>query len=166
MTDISTHATTATAAAATANAVAIKATYIRTADGLFKCPFCTVTKERQNTMFYHMKKHTGDMKYICSVPGCDRRFIQKSGLDQHTAQAHPVGDHEMWGCPCCDHSCRMKANMQIHIARMHLPQSADNGSCAKCDKSFCSATAYFYHAYSCSGTALEPELVASKQTQS
>jgi len=163
MTDISTPTVAAATAAATTQ---IKATYIRTADGGFQCPFCDITKDRQNTMFYHMKKHTGDMKYVCSVPGCDRKFIQKSGLDQHTAQAHPVGDHEMWGCPCCDHSCRMKANMQIHIARMHLPVETDTGACPKCDKCFSSATAYYYHAYSCTGTTLEPVLVPSKQTQS
>ena len=127
--------------------------YQKNEAGEFVCPHCGETKARQNTMFYHMKKHTGDMKYVCSVPGCDRKFIQKSGLTQHMAQAHATGAPE-WGCPCCDHTCRMKANMSIHIARMHgetVAPAASSGAtvCVVCDKTFASATAYYYHAGEC-----------------
>jgi hypothetical protein len=136
-------------------ATTTKTVYVRNEAGEFVCPHCGETKARQNTMFYHMKKHTGDMKYVCSVPGCDKRFIQKSGLTQHMAQAHPVGLPE-WGCPCCDHTCRMKANMAIHIARMHgagVPPAASAGAteCVVCDRTFASATAYYYHASACFG---------------
>jgi hypothetical protein len=133
--------------------------YQKNEAGEFVCPHCGETKARQNTMFYHLKKHTGDMKYVCSVPGCDRKFIQKSGLTQHMAQAHPSGA-PAWGCPCCDHTCRMKANMSIHIARMHgeVPPAASTGAteCVVCEKSFASATAYYYHAVACFGVKEEP----------
>jgi hypothetical protein len=135
------------------------AKYQKNEAGEFVCPHCGETKARQNTMFYHLKKHTGDMKYVCSVPGCDRKFIQKSGLTQHMAQAHATGTPG-WGCPCCDHTCRMKANMQIHIARMHgdVPPAAASGAtdCVVCEKTFASATAYYYHAVTCFGVKEEP----------
>ena len=139
-------------------AVATTSKYLKNEAGEFVCPHCGETKARQNTMFYHLKKHTGEMKYVCSVPGCDRKFIQKSGLTQHMAQAHPEGKPE-WGCPCCAHTCRMKANMTIHIARMHgegIPPAASSGAtaCVVCDRSFASATAYYYHVGACFGSPL------------
>jgi uncharacterized C2H2 Zn-finger protein len=135
-----------------------KSKYIRNESGHFTCPHCDKVTERQNTMFYHLKKHAGDLSYRCTETGCDRAFIQKSGLQQHVAQAHPdVTDksnpyaNHMYTCPeeNCDHACRMKANLMIHIARKHSPWiPAYTGSCL-CLKSFASATAYYYHATSC-----------------
>jgi hypothetical protein len=143
----------ATATSVTAAAPA-KMTYIRNEKGEFVCPDCGITKTRQNTMFYHMKKHAGDMKYVCDV--CQKGFIQKSGLQQHKAQAHAAAEESpMWDCPCCDHSCRMKANMLIHIGRKHgdgwIPVVSGVGACdcTGCKKSFSSATAYYYHAVHC-----------------
>lgn len=133
--------------------------YIRNAAGEFVCPHCGVTKARQNTMYYHMKKHTGEMSHVCGV--CSKGFIQKSGLDQHMLQAHPTEaaaagtDVTEYDCPCCDHSCRMKANLVIHIARKHgdgwIPTvpTAGGATCERCDRSFSSPTAYYYHAAAC-----------------
>jgi hypothetical protein len=137
--------------------------YQKNEAGEFVCPHCGETKSRQNTMFYHLKKHTGEMNYVCTVSGCDRRFVQKSGLIQHMAQAHPEGKPE-WGCPCCPHTARMKANMTIHIARMHgdVPPAASSGvtTCIACDRSFASATAYYYHAAMCFSVTEEPVCLA------
>ena len=143
----------------TKKVAATKTTYIRNEIGEFVCPHCGVTKARQNTMYYHMKKHTGEMSHFYSV--CDKGFIQKSGLDQHMLQAHPKEaaaagtDVTEYDCPCCDHSCRMKANLVIHIARKHgdgwIPSvpTAGGATCAGCDRSFSSPTAYYYHAATC-----------------
>lgn len=129
-------------------------TYVRNEKGEFVCPYegCGVTKARQNTMFYHMKKHAGNMDYVCDVPGCGKSFIQKSGLQQHRLQAH-TADAPEWSCPCCDHVSRVKSNLLIHVGRMHgagwIPCSANDGSCTGCKKTFSSATAYYYHAVQC-----------------
>jgi hypothetical protein len=129
-----------------------KTLYIRNAAGEFVCPHCGITKARQNTMYYHMKKHTGEMSHICGV--CSKGFIQKSGLDQHMLQAHSTGVTE-YECPCCDHSCKMKANLVIHIARKHgdgwIPTvpTAGGAICTGCERSFSSPTAYYYHAAAC-----------------
>lgn len=143
-----------------------KTIYIRNAAGEFVCPHCGITKARQNTMFYHMKKHAGDLSHVCTV--CSKGFIQKSGLDQHMLQAHSsavagVIEHS---CPCCDHSCKMKANLLIHIARKHgdgwVPSAPTTGgaTCTGCARSFASPTAYFYHATACFG-AKAPEPIAA-----
>jgi hypothetical protein len=150
-------------------AVSSKSKYLMNAAGLYVCPHCGETKARQNTMFYHIKKHTGTLDYPCTEPGCGKAFVQKSGLVQHRLQAHPAPDRVMWGCPSCDHTCPVKANMVIHIGRMHgaprIPGVATSGcvDCSGCSKTLASPTAYYYHAVSCFELGLEPT-TASKAT--
>ena len=133
--------------------VTIKLSYVKNEDGHFVCPECNVVKTRQNTMHYHMKKHTGVYEHVCEVPGCGKEFLHKSGLQQHTIQAHPTPDATIWSCPCCPHTSKMKANLVIHIGRKHgtgwIPTPPEDGNCTGCKKSFSSVTAYFYHAVKC-----------------
>jgi uncharacterized C2H2 Zn-finger protein len=130
----------------------LKTIYVRNENGNFVCPECGVIKERQNTMFYHMKKHTGVLSHPCTVPGCGKAFVQKSGLQQHVLQAHAAEGAPMLSCPCCPHASKMKANLLIHIGRKHgagwIPPASD-GSCTGCKKEFSSVTAYYYHAVQC-----------------
>jgi hypothetical protein len=142
-----------------------KMTYVRNEKGQFVCPDCGEIKDRQNTMFYHMKKHAGHLTHVCKEPGCGKAFIQKSGLQQHTMQAHPTEGAPLWKCPCCPHTCKMKANLTIHIGRKHgdgwIPPAKDD-TCTGCNKSFASVTAYYYHAVQCfqsqapTGIVVEP----------
>lgn len=134
----------------TANA---KYVYTKNEKGEFVCPHCGETKKRQNTMFYHMKKHAGDFTHTCTL--CQKGFIQKSGLVQHMLQVHPeaADGATTWKCPCCDHSCAIKSNLLIHVARRHgtgwIPPATNDCSCSGCKKEFSSATAYYYHAACC-----------------
>jgi len=117
-------------------------------------------------MHYHLKKHTGEASYACTV--CDKKFIQKSGLTQHMAQIHTT-NAPTWSCPFaeCDHVAKSKANILIHVGRVHgdcgdcggcgdnskdawIPRYKDN--CVQCGKVFNSAGAYYYHAVSCFAT--------------
>jgi hypothetical protein len=129
-----------------------KLTYIRNDLGHFVCPDCGETKARQNTMFYHMKKHAGVNTHVCTEPGCGKAFIQKSGLQQHRMQAHPTEGAPLQTCHLCPHTCKMKANLLIHLGRKHgagwIPDLKD-GTCTGCKKQFSSATAYYYHAVQC-----------------
>lgn len=135
--------------------------YVRNNAGQYMCPHCDKVTDRQNTMYYHIKKHLGNLDYPCTVPGCTKAFIQKGALQQHVAQTHPaVVDTEnpyanqIHTCtePGCKHTCRMKANLQIHMARKHSPWiPIYSGTCVGCVRPFASATAYYYHAWTCEG---------------
>jgi hypothetical protein len=130
-------------------------TYTQNEKGEYVCPECGITKNRKNTMFYHMKTHTGEKKYVCTEPGCEKAFVQKSGLTQHMRQIHPAPDAATaaHACPCCDHTAAIKSNLFIHIGRKHgadwIPAQCNNGLCTGCDRFFASPTAYFYHAVAC-----------------
>lgn len=139
-----------------------KKDYIRVQEGetlYFLCPHCPKKTKRQNTMFYHLEKHSGETKHNCTM--CSKGFIQKSGLQQHMAQTHPEVEDatnpylkQEWSCPCCDHVCRMKANMLIHIARKHAKSwipyyDSSTSECSGCAKHFASPSAYYYHSMQC-----------------
>jgi hypothetical protein len=127
-------------------------TYIKNDAGLFVCPECGETKNRSNTMYYHIKKHNGALDHVCQEPGCGKRFVHKGGLAQHVAQAHATCEPDV-DCPCCDHSCRTRANLLIHMARKHgegwIPARDATGNCVGCQKHYATDTAYFYHAVQC-----------------
>lgn len=140
--------------------------YIRTEDGRFQCPHCEKITEKQNTMYYHVKKnHTEDLPYQCKkCAGCPR-FLQKGSYLLHLAAIHPEDAHDgetknpyagvSYTCPSegCDHSSHTKANVLIHFARSHckawIPGFTKGSSCAACSKEFNSSSAYLYHCIGC-----------------
>lgn len=144
-----------------------KPAYTRNATGDYMCPHCDFTAKAKNpsTMFYHMLDHTGEKPHVCTEPGCDKAFKQKSGLTQHIRQVHTGA--KGFSCPCCDHTATMKANMLIHIARKHgtgiVPPVATTGACtcSQCSKGFASATAYYYHSYECYQIPFIPTVLGS-----
>ena len=136
----------------TTQSVQNKMTYKKNAEGLFVCPECDKTERNQSTMFYHMKKHAGEMRYVCHETGCGKAFIQKCGLQQHRIQTHPAEGVTVWNCPQCTLVCKTKPNLLMHIGRKHgagwIPKQ-ENGCCVGCKKQFASSAAYYYHAVQC-----------------
>lgn len=66
--------------------------YTKNAEGLFVCSHdgCNKTFARQNTMYYHIKRHLNQFSYKCTE--CDKGFIQKSAFLHHMAAVHPGND--------------------------------------------------------------------------
>lgn len=138
--------------------------YVRNDDGHFVCPDCGKVTEKQNTMYYHIKKnHTKDLPFECKkCAGCPR-FLQKSSYLHHLATIHPEDDGGesnpyagvSYTCPFgdCGHSTHTKANLLIHYARSHckawIPSFTKDCKCSGCKKEFASSSAYLYHSVSC-----------------
>ena len=129
--------------------------YIRNEAGHFVCPHCDKVTEKQNTMYYHVKKHhTNDLPF---------EFLQKSAFLHHLATVHaeapdvageknPYAGVE-YACPTCEHKTHTKANMLIHYVRAHcrdwIPAFDKKACCSHCDKEYASSSAYYYHAVGC-----------------
>lgn len=66
--------------------------YTKNAEGHFVCSHegCNKTFARQNTMYYHIKRHLNQFSYKCTE--CDKGFIQKSAFLHHMAAVHPGND--------------------------------------------------------------------------
>lgn len=144
---------------------AAKLKYIRNDVGHFLCPHCDKITEKQNTMYYHIKKtHLVDLPFVCDKCEGGPRFLQKSSLLHHLATHHPEdathsGDVNPYvgvsfTCPSCPHTTHTKSNMLIHYARTHckdwIPAYTKSSNCCKnCEKTFASSSAYLYHSLSC-----------------
>lgn len=140
--------------------------YIRNDDGHFVCPDCGKVTEKQNTMYYHIKKnHTKDLPFECKKCADCPRFLQKSSYLHHLATLHPESAHidgvtnpyagVSYKClfDGCDHNTHTKANLFIHMARTHckswIPSFSKGSACSSCKKEHNSSSAYLYHAVNC-----------------
>ena len=122
--------------------------YQKNADGHFVCPICQVTKEKQNTMHYHMKKHEGHLPFEC--PTCKKEFLHAQTLALHVAARHSKENAAHLQCPCCPYKTLTKANRIIHFMRKHCEAdvtrfSTEGLTCPTCQKECNSQTAFLYH---------------------
>ncbi len=77
------------------SAPSITTKYIKNADGHFVCPYCSVVKEKQNTMHYHIKTaHTKDLPFECKKCDSHPRFCQRNAYLRHLASIHPEDPHD------------------------------------------------------------------------
>ncbi len=131
--------------------------YTRNEQGLFVCPHCKVTREKQNTMHYHMKKHEGKLPFQCST--CKKEFQFQQSLELHRLAKHCDIVKKKCKCPVsdCDFQTHQDGNLRVHFLRKHcmddiqrILQNTNNMfQCTACKKSFKSSTAFHYHATSC-----------------
>ena len=129
--------------------------YTKNDAGLYVCGICSETREKQNTMHYHLQKHEGKMQHAC--PSCEKRFYQKYALDDHIKLRHSTKPITSIKCPfdTCKESFQKKEYCRIHIARNHLKTSVDaiiqkkEGSkihtCTSCKKECNSYPSILYH---------------------
>ena len=132
--------------------------YQKNADGLYVCSLCGETKNRQNTMHYHMKTHEGRLPYECNF--CAKQFLQAYTLEIHKKTQHEREENNLLHCPvekCCFKGTTTKSNLLIHFTRRHchkevekiLQMNDDVYNCKQCGKNMKSSTAFYYHALSC-----------------
>jgi uncharacterized C2H2 Zn-finger protein len=91
--------------------------YKKNDSGLYVCGICGETKEKQNTMHYHMKRHEGTKSHKCEH--CLESFYQKIELTNHIKIIHKKEGPSIH-CPSCDAAFHTKAQCSIHVARLHL----------------------------------------------
>lgn len=139
-----------------------KKVYIKNNDGHFVCPHCGEVKEKQNTMFYHMQTHQGQLPYECNI--CNKQFCQKQELLLHKQRRHAgvadVPPLDVYMCPWddCDFTDPRKGNVRTHCMRSHarsyitkemIVPTAAGYDCGICNKSCGSITGLYYHFSTC-----------------
>lgn len=134
-----------------------------------KCGFKPKSTDRHplgnpSTLHYHMKKHTNDFPYECSI--CKSGFPQKQNLVNHIKSRHPETNKEKenkFKCPMkgCTFQSITKGNCVVHCARRHFSDVVDSHYeireeaeekihyCYCCEKDFKSPTAFYYHILKC-----------------
>lgn len=73
---------------------------IHSSERPFICDICNRGFKKRETMREHLFVHTGLKRYACPVEGCDERFAQKAGLQQHKIRKHLP--EERFKCEICD----------------------------------------------------------------
>jgi hypothetical protein len=99
--------------------------YVKNAAGYFVCQHkdCGRTFERQNTMYYHMKRHMGEFTYTCK--DCKKGFIQKSAYLHHLAAVHPdEKDIINKNAPCDESEDPLTEDAQTAIDKANNIQTA------------------------------------------
>ena len=136
--------------------------YIRNEDGHFVCPTCGVVKEKQNTMYYHMKRHETELPYNCKH--CKKGFLQKQTLDLHIKSKHSGNVAKAFECTMegCEFSAHTKGNCRTHFFRVHCSEEVDEllihdkeeGTieCSVCERTFNSLGLFYYHCGDCIGS--------------
>jgi uncharacterized Zn-finger protein len=142
-------------------------TYIKNNEGQYVCQVCGETKQNQNTMHYHIKKHTNDSKYTCKF--CKKTFVHQQSLNvhmqnRHSDQASVKIEAKEYVCPFEDCTFRSpsKGNCKIHCLRIHYqdevnrimtntvsPSGQKTIGCNVCRQTFNSPTAFYYHCADC-----------------
>jgi hypothetical protein len=123
-------------------------TYQKNANGEFVCPICQITKARQNTMHYHMKKHEGHLPFVCEF--CNKEFLHSQTLAIHISARHAKEEAAKFSCPCCDYKTLTKGTLVIHYVRNHCETEISEmkncgNTCSVCQKVANSKTALLYH---------------------
>lgn len=156
--------------------------YTKNNAGEFVCPHCGVTKTRQNTMYYHMRKHETELPHKCT--SCPMQFIQRQSLELHIQAKHSasvqiiappktlrealqartevaaITARPIFKCPseCCSFSALSKGNCRIHYFRVHYATDSNSyfdkskTSCTLCLSEFSSSTHFYYHIGPCMKT--------------
>lgn len=94
-------------------------------------PNCTAAYDKRSKLIVHMRKHTGDRPFQCSV--CPRSFAQKGNYQRHL-QTH-TGE-KPFVCTCCDKHFASNDHLKRH-ERSHTGERPY--ACSSCPKAFSTA---------------------------
>jgi hypothetical protein len=80
------------------------------------CPTCHKSLSSQTNLATHMRIHTNERPFRCSVPNCDKGFNQLSNLRRHE-RTH-LGERN-FECEVCKTQLTRKNGLKRHLERQH-----------------------------------------------
>ncbi|PKC08720.1 hypothetical protein RhiirA5_260680, partial [Rhizophagus irregularis] len=49
----------------------------------YQCPYCSKRFSRPSSLRIHTYSHTGEKPFVCTEPGCGRKFSVQSNMRRH-----------------------------------------------------------------------------------
>lgn len=97
-----------------------------------KCDFCEKSFKSKENQLIHMRTHTGERPYVCSVPSCGMSFRAQATWRKHENRVHRfVKNHRCDDCGRLFHSPYL---LEDHVFAFHTDERPY--SCNLCGKNF------------------------------
>merc|ERR1712129_313951 len=77
---------------------------------LYKCPHCEYTSKYKRNLPRHIRTHTGEKPFPCTIGDCNKRFRDRSTLANHIRRHN--GTLKKVQCPHCEHVAETKAHLK------------------------------------------------------
>lgn len=107
-----------------------------------RCPFCTVVCSNMGQLRGHLRCHTGERPFVCSVKECSRKFARNEELTRHKRIHSGI---RPFVCEVCKKSFGRKDHLQKH-AKTHLnPNEKKSYTCPECCQGYSRSDALARH---------------------
>lgn len=89
---------------------------------ILKCDHedCGKHFRKWHNFFDHLRIHTNERPYCCTVPGCNYSFTQRANLNKHI-EVH--GGVKRFGCPHCPKMFYTNFNLKVNLLLFNFFQS-------------------------------------------
>lgn len=97
-----------------------------------RCVYCGAIFAKLARLNRHLRAHTGDKPFVCTFPGCEKRFTRNDHLVRH-AKAHSGSKPHQCLWPGCGQAFREKHHLHRHEALHECPEPH---KCSQCELTF------------------------------
>jgi len=108
----------------------------------YQCPFCTVACSNIGQLRGHLRCHTGERPFACSVDGCSRKFARNEELTRHKRIHSGV---RPFMCDTCQKTFGRKDHLRKHSKTHLTPNEKKSYLCPVCNQGYSRSDALRRH---------------------